>query len=217
MSGTHPRPNESSSQSHILLRLFHYHLPINVCVFQVVSFLQDFLPNLCMRFPLLDVLHAQPISSQTTTNSEAPRYTTFSSLLLLPSSYVQMFFSASSSQTPAACFSLHVRDQVSYPNKRTGKILFVYILTFSAEMETEDSELNHGEHSSNFIFSEESVASENRNEKQNVTFDVSSSSEVVKGYGTWLRRVACVWSSERNRLCMPSTGTTRKVDFPRKS
>lgn len=129
-----------------------------------------------------------------------------------------MFFSASSSQTPPACFYLHVRVQVSYPNKRTGKILFVYILAFSADVETKDSELNHDKHTSNFIFSEQSMTSENRNEKQNVTFDVSSSSEVVsQGCGTWLRGAACVWSSERNRLCRPSSGTTRKVDFPRKT
>jgi hypothetical protein len=43
---------------------------------------------------------------------------------------VQIFFSEPSSQTPSPS-SLSVRDQVSHPYKTTGRIMVLYILTFT--------------------------------------------------------------------------------------
>jgi hypothetical protein len=65
-------------------------------------------------------------------NCEAPHWATSSILLLLYPALVQVFFLTTLfSNTLSLCSSLNVRDQVSHPYKITGRIMVLYILTFT--------------------------------------------------------------------------------------
>jgi hypothetical protein len=64
------------------------------------------------------------------TSYDAPHYAIFSSTLLLPPSWVQIFSSPPCSKTFNLHSSLTVRDQVSHPYKTRGKIIVLHILIF---------------------------------------------------------------------------------------
>jgi hypothetical protein len=61
-------------------------------------------------------------------NYEAPHWATSSILLLVYLLAPNILLRTPFSNTLSLCSSLNVRDQVSHPNKTTGRILVLYIL-----------------------------------------------------------------------------------------
>jgi hypothetical protein len=101
----------------------------------------------------LPKIHSNPILPSTPWSFKWSHCATSSILLLLHLCLVQIFSSEPCSQTPSF---LNVRDQVPRPYKTTGRIMVLYILTFTfldSRREEEDSGLNDSKHSRNLVCS----------------------------------------------------------------